>query len=436
MAQLETSAVLFLTVLSFALCSACKAASETHHISRAEKIIVVDSNGVPVAGATLYRQLPLIFDPSEKRFCLGPQAQPITQTDPNGVLYVRVPNRGRMPLFLLSDEFMTRVVWLRPSGKNQPTPQTITLAPAAQLSLLFQSPEVFLKNVFVDLMYWEPDTRSQVSLITADWQSGNEANSLPLHLICPSGCNLKLYIRPNDPLQPIEKTVRLLKSGETFEVGTIAFQPFSGHRLIGKTAPKLHVRRWVKGKPTTLEELRGKVVVLEFWGLWCLPCGEKLTELAKLHKKYSRDGLVIMGIHDSSGDEQALTRSTDKNFVLSKVPFNIAIDAPPADRPRGAVSKGKTIDAYQVSKFPTIVVIDKNGSVEGFGMQNLEKRINLLLYGKISSRYGKAPTLFDHVCFVARQYLVQILILGAIVLFSGMYILVKLGSRQENKTVS
>jgi thiol-disulfide isomerase/thioredoxin len=51
------------------------------------------------------------------------------------------------------------------------------------------------------------------------------------------------------------------------------------------------------GPPLELEDLRGQVVLMEFWGYRCPPCIASIPHLAKLHKKYSKRGLVVIGTH-------------------------------------------------------------------------------------------------------------------------------------------
>ena len=79
--------------------------------------------------------------------------------------------------------------------------------------------------------------------------------------------------------------------------------------LIGKQAPELQqIKGWINSKPIKLADLRGKVVLLDFWGTWCGPCVQVIPELIKLHEKYHDKGLVVIGIHDDSMNSVKDTR--------------------------------------------------------------------------------------------------------------------------------
>ena len=68
--------------------------------------------------------------------------------------------------------------------------------------------------------------------------------------------------------------------------------------LEGKPAPELvEVAAWQNSPPLKLADLRGKCVLLDFWGYWCNPCCELMPELFKLHDRYADQGLVIIGVH-------------------------------------------------------------------------------------------------------------------------------------------
>ena len=54
----------------------------------------------------------------------------------------------------------------------------------------------------------------------------------------------------------------------------------------------------LNGKPWTLKELKGKVVMLNFWATWCPPCRKEMPDLENLYKQFEPQGLVILGISD------------------------------------------------------------------------------------------------------------------------------------------
>ena len=67
--------------------------------------------------------------------------------------------------------------------------------------------------------------------------------------------------------------------------------------LEGQPAPELRgVVGW-KGQPVKLADLKGKYVLLDFWGYWCGPCVEAMPILIEMHEKFHDKGLVVIGIH-------------------------------------------------------------------------------------------------------------------------------------------
>ena len=59
----------------------------------------------------------------------------------------------------------------------------------------------------------------------------------------------------------------------------------------------------LSGRETTLQQYRGKVVVLDFWATWCMPCRVSIPELGGLHEKYRDKGLVVLGISLDNPDK-------------------------------------------------------------------------------------------------------------------------------------
>jgi thiol-disulfide isomerase/thioredoxin len=126
----------------------------------------------------------------------------------------------------------------------------------------------------------------------------------------------------------------------------------------------------VNGKVVTLKQFKGKVVFLDFWAPWCDPCREELPALDALYKKYSNDGLEVIGIDIDSSEK--LVAEFLRKFPVA---FTILIDK------KGAVRRG-----YSFRTLPTAFVIGRDGVIRyvhmGFGkefLQMYEKEIIDLL---------------------------------------------------------
>lgn len=103
-----------------------------------------------------------------------------------------------------------------------------------------------------------------------------------------------------------------------------------------------------EGEHIALEDLRGKVVLLDFWGTWCPPCVESVPELRNLHKRYSKEpSFMLIGI-SSDSDEEKWREFTAKNKMIW-----------PQYRDRDR----RIQRAFGVNSFPTYVLIDHEGIV-------------------------------------------------------------------------
>ena len=74
------------------------------------------------------------------------------------------------------------------------------------------------------------------------------------------------------------------------------------------------------GNPQSLEQYRGRIVVLNYWATWCAPCREEMPLLAEIQKRYAARGVVVVGV---SADDES-TQSRIKPFVAElRIPFPI-----------------------------------------------------------------------------------------------------------------
>ena len=71
-----------------------------------------------------------------------------------------------------------------------------------------------------------------------------------------------------------------------------------GQELVGVPAPPLEITDWVKGGPLTLEDLRGRVVLIRWWsGPGCPYCGPAASYLNSWHERYEPGGLSVVGLY-------------------------------------------------------------------------------------------------------------------------------------------
>ena len=132
---------------------------------------------------------------------------------------------------------------------------------------------------------------------------------------------------------------------------------------IGKKAVEFSLPT-VNGETVALQNLRGKVVLLNFWATWCAPCRDELPELARLQEKYRQRGLAVVAV-SVDNEMENVRRFLKKHEVKLQVVWD---------------KKKKAAEAYAVEKMPSSYLIDRNGVVRfihrGFSPEEL-KRIEI-----------------------------------------------------------
>lgn len=140
-----------------------------------------------------------------------------------------------------------------------------------------------------------------------------------------------------------------------------------------KTPPELRqIKGWKNGTPVTLAELRGKVVLLDFWGYWCGPCVQGMPALMALHDEFNEKGLEIIALHDDSVAsmtelESKLAELRERAWEGRALPFRIALDGGGETLIEGTDinARGATTAAYGIRSFPTTLLIDRDGKLAG-----------------------------------------------------------------------
>jgi thiol-disulfide isomerase/thioredoxin len=164
-------------------------------------------------------------------------------------------------------------------------------------------------------------------------------------------------------------------------------------KLVGTDAPEIQALHFVAGKPVTMQELRGKVVLLDFWAVWCGPCIATFPHLIDWHEKYSERGLVILGATNFYGyhwDSEAGKAAKPKEDVAPEDELAMLEKFRESHKLRHAFFVSDKANGYAksfgVSGIPQAVLIDKQGKVQmirvGSGEANakaLEAKIEELL---------------------------------------------------------
>lgn len=143
--------------------------------------------------------------------------------------------------------------------------------------------------------------------------------------------------------------------------------------LIDKPAPDFKGDFALNGKPTRIADLKGKVVLIDFWAVWCRPCIATFPHLRDWHMEYKDKGLEIVGVttyyesFEFDKDTGKLARAKDKltaaqeQDMIKDFAEHYKLTHRLTTLPRDL--RSEVYDAYKVKGIPTAVLIDRKGNV-------------------------------------------------------------------------
>ena len=155
------------------------------------------------------------------------------------------------------------------------------------------------------------------------------------------------FVVPNKILRALLAAciLTLLATTSSFAAGEVVFSPVPGTPL----APKLKLKN-MDGKQVSLEKLRGKVVIINFWATWCPPCRREMPSLQRLWLQ-----------HDGKTDLQIVAVNIGEN-AETVLDFMGTLDASPTftivfDKDSAALRQ------WPIKGLPTTFLIDKKGHI-------------------------------------------------------------------------
>jgi peroxiredoxin len=128
-----------------------------------------------------------------------------------------------------------------------------------------------------------------------------------------------------------------------------------GVSMIGMEAPDFTLSD-PSGQTVHLRDLRGKVVVVDFWATWCGPCRELMPHIQKMHEQLAAQGLTILGLDVGEEADRVAMFAKQQSYT-----FRLLLDAEP-----------QVTSRYFVTALPTTFVIDRAGRIafRGMGLDN------------------------------------------------------------------
>ena len=118
------------------------------------------------------------------------------------------------------------------------------------------------------------------------------------------------------------------------------------------TAPDLAIGNWINSEPLKLKDLRGRVVLIEFWTFGCYNCRNTLPFVKSWDDRYREQGLTVIGVHSPEFDNEREVENLRREVASLGIRYPVVTD-----------NDYQTWNAYHVEAWPTSFLLDKQGRI-------------------------------------------------------------------------